>query len=494
MLIDPVPLVRPSRLGHVHFIAIGGAGMSGIAHLYIERGIAVSGSDQIDSPVLWELAAAGADVWVGHDAARLGPVDTVVISSAIRPDNVELVEARRRGLRVWHRSAALAALMLGSLGIGVAGTHGKTTTSAMLAIALTGAGLDPSYVIGAPVAAPRGPATPPRVTTPAPWEPIRRRLAVLPEGGSARLGHGAAFVVEADESDGSFRQYPLRAAIVTTIDADHLDNWGTVENYRQGFAEFARGPGLEMVVCAADDPGAAALAAGLRAEGRLVLTYGEAPTADVRIRELVVHGFEPQAEVDLPGWSGHLRLQVPGRHNLLNAAAALAVGHWLGVDPAVLVTALAAFRGTARRFTVVGQAAGVTVVDDYAHHPSEVQATLAAARTVQPDGRVVACFQPHLYTRTRDFADAFGAALAAADEAVVTDIYKAREDPLPGITGRLVAAAVTAHGGVVHYVPALADVAEAVAALARPGDLVLTLGAGTITALGPDILQALGDR
>jgi UDP-N-acetylmuramate--alanine ligase len=236
------------------------------------------------------------------------------------------------------------------------------------------------------------------------------------------------------------------------------------------------------------------LAAGLRAEGRAVLTYGEAADADIRLRATAVTGFTPHAKVDLPGWSGRLTLGVPGRHNLDNAAAALAVGHWLGADPDDLVAALAAFRGTDRRFAVVGTAVGVTVVDDYAHHPSEIRATLAAARSVMAEGRLIACFQPHLFTRTRDFADAFGAALAAADMAVVTDIYPAREDPLPGVTGRLVADAVTAHGGAVTYTPDLAAVPGVVADLARPGDLVLTLGAGTITTIGPLLLTALGER
>jgi UDP-N-acetylmuramate--alanine ligase len=422
----------------------------------------------------------------------MGPVDTVVYSSAIPADNVELVEARRRGLRIWHRSAALAALLLGAEAAGVAGSHGKTTTAAMCAVALMGAGFDPSYVVGAPLAAP---APEGAAASPAVAEQVGRRLAGWPAGQSARLGSGP-FVIEADESDGSFRQYPLSVAVVTAVEADHLDNWGDAVRYRQGFAAFARAPGLGLVVCAADDPGAAALAQGLRSEGRPVLTYGEAASADLRLTDVALAGGRPRATAALPagrrpGRTVELRLGVPGRHNLHNAAAALAVGwHW-GADADQLTAALARFRGAERRFTVVGESRGVTVVDDYAHHPSEIRATLAAARSVAPAARLLACFQPHLFTRTRDFADAFGAALAEADWAVVTDVYPAREQPLPGVTGELVAAAVAAHGGRVDYVPDLADAPAALAALARPGDLVLTLGAGSVTTLGPAVLRRL---
>jgi UDP-N-acetylmuramate-alanine ligase len=587
MLVEPVALIPADRLGWVHFIAIGGAGMSGVARLYLERGIAVSGSDQADSPALRSLAAAGAVVWVGHDAARLAAAaETVVVSSAIRSDNPELLEARRRGLRVWHRSAALAALLLGCDGVGVSGAHGKTTTSAMCATALAGAGLDPSYVIGAPLAAfsaqtpaaagqplvqgrpQRGPAAFSDQASagaggrlrPAgrPWpdesleaasstvgdgfssagsfkgaspaaspedagragqrgsgavgggsagelaKTVEQRLAGLPPGRSARLGRGRFFVLEADESDGSFLQYPLRLAVVTSVEADHLDNWGTAERYCEGFAAFAGAPGLEAVVCSADDPGAAALAARLKAAGREVLTYGESLDADIRLSSLDTAGFHPSAVIAAPSWpapggpgparpawTGRLRLQVPGRHNLWDAAAAFAVGWRLGADPAALLAALACFRGAERRFSVVGQAAGVLVVDDYAHHPSELRAVLAAARDVHPAGRVVACFQPHLFSRTRDFAAAFGAALAAADRVVVTDVYPAREDPIPGVTGESAAAAAAACGVQTDYVQDLADVPAFLARLAVPGDLVLTIGAGNVTTVGPALLRLL---
>ncbi|MDR0960573.1 MAG: UDP-N-acetylmuramate--L-alanine ligase [Propionibacteriaceae bacterium] len=471
MLREPVPLLPLNELGAVHFIAIGGAGMSGVAQSYLDRGVAVSGSDRQDSEALRSLAAAGARVWVGHDAAHLDGVDTVVVSSAIRPDNPELAEAQRRGLRIWHRSAALAALMAGRRVIAVAGTHGKTTTSGMCADLLTALGRDPSYVIGAPL---------------------------VTSGHSSHLGDGAEFVVEADESDGSFHQYPSQIAIVTSIEADHLDNWGTPAAYAAGFERFARGETVEIVVADGDEPGSAALAAHLRGEGRAVVTYGVGEGSDLRLSDLVTTIEGASAHLDIsPGsvigpqqsWSGKLRLAVPGEHNLRDAAAAVAAGLCLGIDPAAVVDGAAAFAGTKRRFQVVGRRGDITVIDDYAHHPTEIAATIATARALATTGRVIVCFQPHLFTRTRDFADDFGRALAAADEVVVTGIFAAREDPIPGVTGRLVADAAQAHGASVHYAEDLAEAGRLTAALARPGDIVVTVGAGSVTTIGPAILE-----
>jgi UDP-N-acetylmuramate--alanine ligase len=464
---QPVPLLPVGALGRVHFIAIGGTGMSGVARLYLESGVAVTGSDQADSAELRALAAAGADVWVGHDAARMGRPDTVVFSTAIKESNPEYAAAVAQGARLWHRSTALAALMLGRRGLAVAGTHGKTTTSGMVVTALAAAGLDPSYCIGSPLAG----------------------------GTSAELGAGEWFAVEADESDGSFLQYPAELAIVTTLDADHLDNWGTPEHYRAGFGRFTRGEGVRWVVASADDPGARALAESLRADGRHVVTFGAAADADVRLTNIELKGLTPSATLQDDGVTVDLTLQVPGRHNLQNAAAAFAAGLLLGASPAALAAGLHSFRGTSRRFEPKGVAAGVAVFDDYAHHPAEIAATLAAARSVlAPPGRLIAAFQPHLFSRTQQFAHEFGAALAAADVAVVTDVYPAREAPVPGVTGELVADAVADCGGTVTYVPELDAVAPALAALARPGDLVLTLGAGSITNLGPEVVALLEAR
>jgi UDP-N-acetylmuramate--alanine ligase len=465
-LVEPVPLLPADQLGGLHFIAIGGAGMSGIAAAYAALGVPVSGSDQADSPTLRRLAEAGIAVHVGHDPANLGDAGTVVVSSAIRESNVELAQARRRGLRVWHRSAALGALMLGRRGVAITGTHGKTTTTGMTAEILTALGADPSYVIGSPLAS---------------------------TGSSSRLGSGASFVVEADESDGSFLQYPAEVVAITNIEADHLDNWGTEQAYFDGFVTLARRPGVRTVVLSADDPGTRALRPRAEGEGRRVLTFGESPDADVRLTDLTVDTATASATLTAAGDAGPLRLAVPGRYNLLNAAAAYAIGRALGHDGVALREAAASFHGTHRRFSYVGEVGGARVYDDYAHHPTEVRALLAAARPLAGAGRLVVCFQPHLFTRTRDFAADFGAALAAADEVVVLDVYPAREDPIPGVTGELVADAARAAGAAaVTYVADKAEAPGVLAGLLRPGDLALTVGAGDVTAVGPAAVEAAG--
>ena len=462
-LVEPVELLPTDELGGVHFIAIGGAGMSGIAAAYAALGVAVSGSDQADSATLRGLEQAGIAVHVGHDPANLGDARTVVVSSAVRESNVELAEARRRGLRVWHRSAALGALKLGRRGVAITGTHGKTTTTGMTAEMLTALGADPSYVIGSPLAS---------------------------TGSSSRLGAGEAFVVEADESDGSFLQYPAEVVAITNIEADHLDNWDTPERYFDGFVALATRPGVRTVVLSADDPGTRALRPRIEGGGRRVLTFGESAEADVRLSDLVTDTPTASATLTAQGDAGPLRLAVPGRYNLANAAAAYAIGRALGLDGAVLREAVGAFRGTHRRFSYVGEVRGARIYDDYAHHPTEVRALLAAARPLAGDGRLVVCFQPHLFSRTRDFAADFGAELAAADEVIVLDVYPAREDPIPGVTGELVADAARAAGAqAVSYV-ADKDAAPGVLAdLLRPGDLALTVGAGDVTAVGPAAVE-----
>jgi len=462
-LIDPVPLLPVTELGRVHFIAIGGAGMSGIAALYAELGVPVSGSDQNDSATLRALADSGVTTYLGHDAAQLGAADTVVISSAVRETNPELAEARRRGLRVWHRSAALAALMLGRVGVAVTGTHGKTTTSAMIATLLTAAGADPGYVVGSPLRA---------------------------TGRSHRLGSGEVFVIEADESDGSFLQYPAQVVVITNIEADHLDNWGTAEAYAAGFARLASGDSVTTVVISSDDPGAVRLTASLRASGMSVITFGESVGADVRLSEVGHAGLGATATLTGPTDAGTIALAVPGRYNLHNAAAAYAVGISLGLPGPGAGAAAAEFAGTNRRFQPVADVGGVRIFDDYAHHPTEVAATLTAARELVGNGRLVACFQPHLFTRTRDFAAEFGRSLGLADRVVVCGIYPAREDPLPGVTGELVAAAISDPHRV-GYVERIGDAAAALAELVAPGDLVVTIGAGDVTAVGPQLAELL---
>lgn len=459
-LIEPVALVAPDSLGRVHFIGVGGAGMSGVAAMYAELGIAVTGSDRVDSPTLARLAADGVTTMVGHRPENVGTAETVIVSSAIRSDNPELVAARRRGLRIWHRSAALAALMLGRRGIAVTGTHGKTTTSAMLASALTALDADPGYVVGSPLTA---------------------------TGHSFQLGAGRPFVVEADESDGSFRQYPAEIVVITNIESDHLDNWGSPEAYAQGFVAMATADTVQTVVLNADDPGTAALIDPVRAAGKTVIAVGESSLAQVRLEDVSTPPGGAAATVVAEADRDRLSLSVPGRFNLHNAAAAYAAGQALGFPGSRLCVALSGFAGTYRRFQPVATVAGIRFFDDYAHHPTEVAATLGAARELAGDDRLVVCFQPHLFTRTRDFATEFGQALAGADQIVVLGIYPAREDPLPGVTGRLVADAAAAVAGAerVRYAETLGGGVDTLAAVLQPGDVVVTIGAGDVTTVGP---------
>ena len=464
---DPVPAA--DALGRVHFVGIGGAGMSGIARILLARGIAVSGSDARDSVSLTALRALGATVFVGHAAGNVAAADTVVVSSAIRADNAELVAAGASGLLVLPRAAALASVMAGRRGIAVAGTHGKTTTTSMLTVALQHCAADPSFAIGG---------------------------SLNESGANAHNGSGDLFVAEADESDGSFLVYSPAAAIVTNVEADHLDHYGTAEAVDEAFVEFSRriAPDGVLVTCA-DDAGARALAARARAEGVEVVTYGEDPAADVRIEGLVVAGSGSRFSAVAHGVAlGTVTLKVPGRHNALNAAAALTMALALGFDASDVVAGLGRFTGTRRRFEAKGTAAGIRVYDDYAHHPTEVEATLHAARSVAFGGRVVVAFQPHRYSRTAAFLADFGRSLALADEVVVMDVYAAGEDPLPGATGEAVAAAVPLPAGRVAFEPSWSEVAGRLAALAEPGDLVITLGAGDITMIGPEVLDLLAAR
>ena len=442
----PVPdeILPADRLGRVHFVGIGGAGLSGIARIMLARGIAVSGSDGVDSPTLAALRALGARVSVGHDAAHLGDADTVVVSTAVREDNPEYVEAVRRGLRVLPRSAALAAVMAGRRVVAVAGTHGKTTTTSLLTVALQVAGADPTYAIGGDLAA---------------------------TGVNAAEGTGPVFVAEADESDGAFLHYAPYAAIVTNVDADHLDHWGTEEAYRSAFDDFADTLQPDgFLVCCVDDDGAAALADRQEARGGRVVR---------------VSASDPGALAGVTLWS-------PGEHYLADALAALAAGVGLGYEAADLVRGIASYTGTKRRMELKGEAGGVRVYDSYAHHPTEIAGDLQAARALAGSGRVVVAFQPHLVSRTRIFGVQMGEALGAADEVVVLDVYLAREDADPSVTGALVAGAVPLPPERVAFVPSFGDVAASLASRARPGDLVLTLGAGTVTEIGPRVLELLG--
>ncbi len=467
-LVTPVEPVPVGQLGRVHFVGIGGAGMSGIARILLARGVAVSGSDRAASEQLDELAALGAVVRVGHAAANVAGADTLVTTpSAIGDTNIEVVEARRRGIRIVPRAAALASLMIGKRGVAVTGTHGKTTTTSMLTTVLRQHGCDPSYVIG----------------------------GILTETGlGAADGTGDLFVAEADESDGSFLMLSPSAAVVTCIEAEHLDNYENLAHIEATFAAFARKirEGGLLVACR-DDHGAASLAAATAGLPLRVRTYGESPDADYRMSGVTGLGMSTRLTVT-PGDPGPLTLTigVPGRHNALNAAAAFVTAVELGVPAGSAAAGLAAYRGARRRMEPKGEVEGVRVLDSYAHHPTEVAADLTAARDIAAGGRVIAVFQPHLYSRTRIFAADFGAALGLADEVLVLDVYAAREDTEPGITGMTVAAEVP--GGQARFVPDAAAVPDTIAGLAKPGDLVLTMGAGDVTTLGPMIVTALRER
>ncbi len=461
----PVPDV--AELGRVHLVAIGGIGMSAVARLLLAHGVAVSGSDARDSPVLADLREAGARVWAGHDARHVEGADTVVVSSAVREDNVELAAARAAGLRVLHRSQALAATAAGERRVAVAGANGKTTTTSMLAVALDAAGADPSFAAGGEIAA---------------------------LGTNARRGTGGVFVVEADESDGSFLVYRPHVSVVTNVQADHLDHFGDLEGVRAAYREFvATMPEGGLLVACADDPGSADLAASARAEGVDVCTYGLAGNADVRLTDPVGQGLGSTAVLTGPdGVARSLRLAVPGRHNQLDAAAAwTAAVLGLGADPEDVLAGLAGFTGARRRFEVRGRVRGVTVVDDYAHNPGKVDAVVRTGAGIAAGHRLVVVFQPHLYSRTRDFAAEFAAALAPADEVVLLDVYGAREDPVPGVGPELVAGPLRAAGTSVMVCHDHAEVPGLVAGLCGPGDLVLTVGAGDVTALAPQVVRAL---
>ncbi|MGI9063700.1 MAG: UDP-N-acetylmuramate--L-alanine ligase [Pseudonocardiaceae bacterium] len=451
--------------------------MSGIARIVLARGGAVSGSDAKDSRALLALQALGARVAVGHASANLDALGAdptaIVTTKAVHqtdPRNPELLEAARRGIPVLHRSTVLAALMEGYRVVCVTGTAGKTSTTSMLTVALQHCGEDPSFLIGGDLNV---------------------------SGSGAHSGTGTVFVAEADESDGSFLAYRPEVAVVTNVAADHLDHHGSVEAYVGVFDEFVRRivPGGTLIA-GTDDPGAAALADRAAAAGVRVRRYGRDATGPDDARTVTYHpdGSRGVLDLELGGAPVPLAMAVPGEHMAANATAALLAGLTLGAPLDGLLGGLAGFGGVRRRFEFAGRAAGVRVYDDYAHHPTKVAAALRGARQVVGDGRLLVAFQPHLYSRTRDFAVEFGAALALADEVVVLDVYGAREDPEPGVSGALIADAVPLPAGAVHYEPSFAAVPARVATLAQPGDVIVTMGAGDVTMLAPEVLGELERR
>ncbi len=453
----------------VHFVGIGGVGMSGIAEVLCNLGYAVSGSDRADNATTRRLAALGARIDRGHDAAHVADADVLVVSSAIRPDNPELLAARERRIPIVPRAEMLGELMRFRRGIAVAGTHGKTTTTSLTASVLAEAGLDPTFVIGG---------------------------QLIAAGANARLGSGEYLVAEADESDGSFLLLSPVIAIVTNIDADHLENYGgDFERMRKAFADFLhRLPFYGVAVLCVDDANVAELA---RDTNRRTLTYAIDEAADVRAVGLRQHAFTTEFTLHLPGQPPlPVRLNLPGRHNVLNALAACAVGWQLGVEPAAMVRALAHFQGVGRRFQLRGELAldrgHALLVDDYGHHPREIAAVFAAARAGWPQRRLVVAFQPHRYSRTRDLLDDFANTLAEVDVLLLTEVYAAGEAPIANADGRALARAVRARGKVDPvFIEHPRELAGALPPLLRDGDLLVLLGAGDIGAAASE-LAALG--
>lgn len=452
-----------------HLIGVGGAGMSVVAELLLAEGHEVHGSDRAKSANIERLADAGARVFVGHDADNLDPDAIVVVSSAIKESNPELARARQRGQRVIHRSQALALAAGERDFVAVAGAHGKTSTSAMIAVALEELGREPSWAVGSTL-----------------------------QGGASggHLGSGTVLVAEADESDGSFLNYTPRVALVTNVEPDHLDHYGSRENFEQAFVDFAHTivPGGLLVACS-DNPGSLALAKQAAADGIRVWTYGrqfsDVGENQAQLRDTKNTDGRATGVVSLASDATQvpLELAVPGAHNLLNATGAWAVGVELGADPAPMARALGTFQGTGRRFELRGVVSDIRVIDDYAHHPTEVAATLETARQVT-DGRVIVIFQPHLYSRTQNFAREFAQALGAADLAFVTSVYAAREEPADGVEGN----AITDLNAALTYVPDMHDAARAAAHEAQAGDVILTMGAGDVTTLGAEIISILENR
>ncbi|HCJ48090.1 MAG TPA: UDP-N-acetylmuramate--L-alanine ligase, partial [Microbacterium sp.] len=446
------------------FIGIGGSGMSGLAGMFLDRGIRVSGSDRSDSAAMRAVAARGATVHVGHAAENLpDDVDAIVFTGAIWPENPEYLLAKERGIPVLHRSQALHWLIGGRRLVSVAGAHGKTTSTGMIVTALRAAGADPTFVNGGVIAA---------------------------LGVSSGTGSDDIVVIEADESDGSFLLYDTAVALITNVDPDHLDHWGSREAFYDGFVRFADAAS-EAVVISADDPGAREVTAAL--SHAHVVTFGREEDADLRVSDIATDG-PVSFTLHYAGDTATGRLAVPGAHNAINAAGAVAVLITLGYDLEPAVRAVEEFGGTVRRFELHGIRSGVSVYDDYAHHPTEVAAALSAARTVVGGGRIIALHQPHTYSRTQAMYREFAEVLETlADHTVVLDVYGAREDPVPGVTGELVSGAF-ADPDRVHFVADWQDAAEYTASVAQEGDYVITLGCGDVYRIIPQVLEALGSE
>ena len=466
--LTPAGELTAEDLGSVHLIGIGGVGMGGLARLLLTRGVPVSGSELREWPALAALRALGGTIHMAHQESNLDGVDTVVYSSAIPADHLELVEARRRGLRVLHRSEALAAAMTNRQTIAVAGTHGKTTTTSMVTLILQHAGEDPSFVIGGEISE---------------------------AGSNGHHGTGPYFVAEADESDRSFLIYRPHVAIITNIEPDHLNTYGDLAGLKAAFLDFGRLTADDgFVVTCADDPGVQDLIRALRADGRTVYTYGESDTADLRISDVVssVHGVRYEATLDGTPLGG-ITLSLPGRHMGLNSSAAVLSALRLGLPIASIREALASFPGVRRRFERKGMANGVRVYDEYAYHPTSVKAALRTLREVAGSGRLIVVFQPYRVYRTRDMEAELAEGLAIADEVIVMEVFGPGEVRGPGEGGVALTAAIDLPDDRKVFVPSWADVPAEVVRRSRPGDVVVTMGAPPISLMGDELLDALTD-
>ena len=454
-----------SSIKKLHFVGIGGIGMSGIAEILIDEGFAVTGSDRAASDNTERLESLGAKVYIGHDARNLEPeVDVLVYSSAVAPDNPEVMEARHRKIPVIRRAEMLAEVMRLKYGIGIAGTHGKTTTTSMVSLILMEGGIDPTVIVGG-------------------------RLHGL-AGSNARLGKGDFIVVEADEFDRSFLSITPTIAVLTTLETDHLDCYRDLEDIKSAFIQFAQKvPFYGFVVLCLDEPALQDIMPKIK---KKIITYGLNGQADLQAVDIVHKQNTSRFTVVQDGKDlGEIELQIPGKHNVQNALAAITVGLELKVPFEKVKAGIEKFTGVFRRWEVKADADGITVIDDYAHHPTEIRATLAGAKAGWRR-RVIGVFQPHLYSRTRDFYDDFGRAFFNADVLVVTDVYPAREEPIQGVTGELIATAAKQYGHKqVHYVPDKKNIPEFLRSIVQKGDIVITMGAGDIWKYGEEFIKTL---
>jgi UDP-N-acetylmuramate--alanine ligase len=451
----------------IHFIGVGGAGMSGIARIMLAKGFSISGSDKSESAMLTSLKALGAEIFIGHASQNLGDAQMVIISSAINESNAELLAAKAKGLPIIARATALAWLMSESTSVAIAGTHGKTTTTAMLTVALQSAGLDPSFAIGG---------------------------TINTAGTNAHSGTGTIFVAEADESDGSFLAYKPTGAIITNIELDHVDHFPNEDAVFAVFEQFVSSikQGGFLVACG-DDAGVNNLLKRIKRTDLQIYLYGKGTSNDFRIDKIHLAPKGSSSVVSSTGRKvGELNLAVAGEHNLLNGLAAFAAASALGAAETKVLDGLASFTGTKRRFELKGEVGGVKVIDDYGHHPTEVNVTLTTAKNLAQAGRVIVIFQPHRYSRTAAFATQFSTSLALADFTYLLEVYAASEKPLPGVSSLLIAKAMNPKQ--VKFEPSMIEVVNEVVAMAKSGDVILTLGAGDVSSLGEPILQALANR